>query len=137
MAVDPHAFEKLVPMLGVWLALFLTAGDGWVLSRRQVVMLAGEPAAAVVVSAGRRHDSMLRARKNAVVFDCAGRRAWEPVGSRGYSSITRGRKLPAHDLPSVGCFLDDDLGYSRWKLGLFGAIFALLWVWAAATYRFG
>src|SRR5947208_1218858 len=124
-------------MLGIWLALFLTAGDGWVLSRRQLARLAGKPVTATVVSAARRADLMLRVRKNVVVFDCAGRRGTEPVGTRGFGSMKEGMKLAARDLPPVGCFLDDDLGFSRWKLGLFGAIFILLWIWAAATYRFG
>ena len=136
MAVDPRAFEKLRPMLGVWLAVFLTAGDGWVLSRRQIALLAGKPATAVVVSMARRKDARIGGRRIVVVFDCGGRRVAEPIGA-GLAALGYSGKLPAHDLPAVGCFLDDDLGYSRWKLGLFGLVFAALWVWAAATYRFG
>jgi hypothetical protein len=34
-------------------------------------------------------------------------------------------------------YLDDDFGYSSFKLWLFGATFVALWAWAAARYRFG
>jgi hypothetical protein len=137
MAVDPHAFKRLWPALGIWLVLFLAAGDGWVLLRRQAALRFGRPARAIVVSAGRRREAAFGARKNVVTFDCEGSRSSEPVGSRGFSSIKPGRRLPAHVLPRVGAFLDDDLGYSRWKLGLFSAAFLALWAWAAARYRFG
>lgn len=41
IVVDRHAFDSLWPMLGVWLACFLTAGDGVLLLRRQYVLARG------------------------------------------------------------------------------------------------
>lgn len=62
--------------------------------------------------------------------------AREAVGGAGWAALKPGARRPAHVLRGAA-FLDDDLGYSRWKLGLFGAGFATLWLWAAARRRFG
>lgn len=139
IVIDPHAFRKLWPMLGVWLLLFLTAGDAWTVVRRQAALAFGEPGEAVILSKGReRHN--LHGRRNYVRFACQHegkrREAREPVGTEGWQDLAAGARRPAH-LLGEAAFLDDDLGYSRWKLGLFGFAFLALWAWAAATYRFG
>jgi len=130
IVVDRHAFDSLWPALGIWLFLFITAGDGWLLLRRQYVLDRGAPAKAVVTA---KHRS---SGKNYVYFECAGAQVKEPVGARGYPAIDAGESLPAHALAG-SAYLDDDLGYSRWKLWLFGGAFIALWAWAALRYRFG
>lgn len=126
-------------MLGVWLLLFVTAGDAWTVVRRQAALAFGKPVEATILSKGRERRK-LHGRRNYVLFACRyeGKRleAREPVGKDGWAELAEGSRKPAH-LLGTAAFLDDDLGYSRWKLGLFGFAFVALWAWAAATYRFG
>lgn len=58
------------------------------------------------------------------------------MGSRGFAQVLAGKRAAAHTLGDA-VFLDDDFGYSRFKLWLFGSAFVSLWLWAAARYRFG
>lgn len=139
IVIDRHAFERLWPALGVWLALFLTAGDAWTVVRRQAALLLGKPAEAVIVSKSReRHQLHGRRRLARFAYQQDGRRVEtrEAVGSKGWDALSPGTRRPVH-VWGGAAFLDDDLGYSRWKLGLFGVAFVGLWAWAAATYRFG
>jgi hypothetical protein len=116
--------------LGIWLFLFITAGDGWLLLRRQYVLERGVPIRAIVIS---KHRS---GGKNYLYFECAGAKTKEPVGGKGFSSLNIGQDLHAHAFAG-SAYLDDDLGYSGWKLWLFGGAFFALWAWAALRYRFG
>lgn len=141
IVIDPHAFKRLWPALGVWLILFVTAGDARTLVHRQLALAFGAPAEAVIE--GKRTLRVRlpgRVRRNYVDFSYRRqgslRKAREPVGGAGWASLEVGSRRPAHVLGEAA-FLDDDLGYSRWKLGVFGAAFAALWLWAAARYRFG
>lgn len=127
MAVDPHAFQKLRPLLGVWLALFLTAGDGLTLLGRKAALRFGRPASGVV----------LAVRRKTITFQCEGRTAREKVSYLD-DNLRPGRRVAVHVLPRIErAYLDNDRGYSRWKIWLFGAAFVALWIWAMATYRFG
>lgn len=130
IVVDRHAFDSLWPALGIWLFLFITAGDGWLLLRRQYVLERGVPIRAIVIS---KHRS---GGKNYLYFECAGAKTKEPVGGKGFSSLNIGQDLHAHAFAG-SAYLDDDLGYSGWKLWLFGGAFFALWAWAALRYRFG
>lgn len=139
--VDRHAYKLLWPALGVWLLLFITAGDAWTVLRRQAALAFGKPVEAVVL--GKRTErvpGLGRARRNVVDFsyEWEGKRlkSREAVGASGWAALKPGARRPAHVLRGAA-FLDDDLGYSLWKLGLFGAGFAALWLWAAARRRFG
>ena len=126
MAVDPHAFKSLWPALGIWLAVFLAAGGGSILCRQAALRL-GAPASAVVVA--------VRGRR--VTLEYGGARTGQFVSLRS-GELRRGRLVPVHLVPRTNwAYLDDDRGYSRWKLWVFGAAFVGLWVWAAARYRFG
>jgi hypothetical protein len=138
IVVDPHAFEDLWPALGVWLLLFVTAGDGVTLLRRQAALRLGTPVEVVITDKKRESPPLLgRARRNYAYFRWDGGAGKEPVGSSaGWTLLAPRQKRPAHLLKS-SAFLDDDFGYSRFKLGLFGAAFIALWAWAAARYRFG
>ena len=138
IVVDPHAFEDLWPALGVWLLLFLTAGDGAALLHRQACLLLGKPVQVTITGKERRSPPLLgRARRNYAYFRWEGGRGKEAVGSgKGWTLLATDQKRPAHVLRS-SAFLDDDFGYSRFKLWLFGGAFAALWLWAAARYRFG
>ena len=127
MAVDPHAFQKLWPMLGVWFALFLTAGDGITLLGRQAALRFGHPASAIVVGV----------RRKTITFQCEGTTTSEKVVFVD-DKLRPGRTIPVHVLPRLNrAYLDSDRGYSSWKGWLFGAAFVALWIWAMATYRFG
>lgn len=139
--VDRHAYRLLWPALGVWLILFVIAGDAWTVLRRQAALTFGTPVEAVVL--GKRTERVRglgRARRNVVDFsypwDGKPLKGREAVGTAGWAALKPGARRPAHVLRGAA-FLDDDLGYSRWKLGLFGAGFAALWLWAAARRRFG
>ena len=141
IVIDPHAFKRLWPALGVWLLLFITAGDAWTVVRRQAALAWGTPIEVVVHGKRRETVQMLgRFQRNVVdfSFDLGGKRlkGRAPVGLKGLAGIKAGARRPAHALGEAA-FLDDDLGYSRWKLGLFGAAFVALWLWAAGRYRFG
>lgn len=138
IVVDPHAFEDLWPALGLWLLLFVTAGDGVTLLRRQAALWAGAPVQVTITDKKRETPRLLgRVRRNYAYFRWEGGTAKEPVGAgKGWALLVKDQKRPAHRLRS-SAFLDDDFGYSRFKLSLFGAAFAALWLWAAARYRFG
>lgn len=138
IVVDPHAFEDLWPALGIWALLFLTAGDGVTLLRRQAALRLGTPVEVTITDKRREAPRLLgRTRRNYAYFRWEGGREKEAVGSgRGWALLATDQKRPAHRLKS-SAFLDDDFGYSRFKLWLFGGAFAALWLWAAARYRFG
>jgi len=138
IVVDPHAFEDLWPALGVWLLLFVTAGDGVTLLRRQAALWAGTPVQVTIVGKKTETPRLLgRARRNYAYFRWKGGSGKEPVGGgEGWALLAKDQKRPAHWFRS-SAFLDDDFGYSRLKLGLFGAAFVALWLWAAARNRFG
>ena len=140
IVIDPRAFKSLWPALGLWLTLFATAGDGWTTLRRQAALAFGTPAEAVIDGKRTlRLRMFMPVRRNAVDFSYelrgVRRKAREAVGA-GWSSLAVGSRRPIHVLGGAA-FLDDDLGYSRWKLWVFGAAFVALWLWAAARYRFG
>ncbi len=138
IVVDPRAFRRLWPALGVWLFLFLTAGDGAAILRREAALRFGRPAQATIVAKRRRRSPVLTSiRRNVVYFAPLGAKTLdqEAVGPL-WHALSRGRRVAVHVL-GTRAFLDDDLGYSRWKLSVFGAAFAALWLWAAARYRFG
>lgn len=139
--VDRHAYKLLWPALGVWLLLFVTAGDAWTVLRRQAALAFGTPVEAVVLAKRTgRVRALGRSRRNVVEFSSLldGKRlkTRQAVGAAGWAALKPGSRRSAHVLRGAA-FLDDDLGYSRWKLGLFGAGFAALWLWAAARRRFG
>lgn len=141
IVIDRHAYKLLWPALGVWLLLFITAGDAWTVLRRQAALAFGSPVEAVVL--GKRTERVRglgRVKRNVVEFSYSWEgislAAREAVGGAGWAALKPGARRPAHVLRGAA-FLDDDLGYSRWKLGLFGAGFATLWLWAAARRRFG
>ncbi|MBI4349548.1 MAG: hypothetical protein HY553_22120 [Elusimicrobia bacterium] len=142
IVIDPHAFRRLVPALGIWAFLFLTAGDGCHVLKRQLALRAGEPGVARIEGTRVARVNLIvgRERRHFVDFSY-------PSGAgvrRGTGAVSRAGAPKAAAGARVGirvhrgaAYLEDDLGYSRWKLGLFGAAFAGLWLWAAATYRFG
>ena len=141
IVVDPHAFDGLWPALGIWLLLFLTAGDAWTVVRRQAALAFGTPVSAVVEGKRRLPLPMARGARRDYLdlsyeFRGAPSKTREAVGAPGWAKVKVGARRPAHVLGGAA-FLDDDFGYSRWKLGLFGAAFVALWLWAAARYRFG
>lgn len=137
LVVDPHAFDDLWPALGLWLLLFLTVGDGLTLLRRQAALRLGAPVEATITGKRRLRARPLPALRDYAYFRWDGGTAREPVGGgRGWARLAKGQKRPAHRLGS-SAFLDDDFGYSRFKLGLFGGAFLALWLWAIARYRFG
>ena len=134
IVVDRHAFDSLWPALAIWLLLFVTAGDAWTVARRQAALAFGAPVTATIIGKHRAHgrDSL----RFSYVAGGRPARADEAVGPRGWRSLRVGQERPASAWAGAA-FLDDDFGYSRWKLGLFGAAFAALWLWALARYRFG
>jgi hypothetical protein len=141
IVVDPRAYESLWPALVVWLLLFVSAGDAWTVIRREGALLFGAPAHALIEDKRRLPAPLLGgARRDYLYlsFEAKGRRlrSREAVGSAGWTKIRVGASARVHVLGS-SAFVDDDFGYSRWKLGLFGAAFAALWAWAAARRRFG
>ncbi len=142
IVVDPHAFKALWPALAVWTFLFLTAGDGWNVLKRQLVLAAGTPAEALIEEKRRRTVSLIVGRERKYFLECSyaangGRKTFrEPVRAAGWEAVKVGSRKPIH-VRGDAAFLDDDFGYSRWKLGLFGLAFVALWLWAAARYRFG
>lgn len=129
IVVDPHAFRQLWPALAVWLVLFLTAGDGWTITRRGAALEFGRPAHATIV------DKSRRSGRNYVAMKAEGSVSREAVG-RGWSRIKPGEEVSVHVIGG-SAFLDDDFGYARWKAIVFGGSFVLLWLWAIARYRFG
>lgn len=129
IVVDPHAFRQLWPALAIWLALFLTAGDGWLIMRRAAALHFGRPAEAVIVEKRRRSGRNYVSLKTGTIV------SREAVG-KSWSSLEPGEAVDVHIL-GASPFLDDDLGYSRWKSIVFGSAFAALWLWAIARYRFG
>jgi|SRR5579883_468912 len=129
IVVDRHAFRQLWPALAIWLALFLTAGDGWMILRRCAALELGRPAQAIVVEKRRRSG------RNYVSLRLDGSLSKEAVGG-GWKKIEVGQEVAVHQW-NGWTFLDDDFGYSRWKAAVFGGAFAALWLWAAARYRFG
>ncbi|MBI3553093.1 MAG: hypothetical protein HY077_11310 [Elusimicrobia bacterium] len=136
IVVDPHAFRRLWPALGVWLFLFLTAGDGAVLLKRQFVLARGEPAKGILTAKVREAVPMLGAKRMVAYFRFRGadgrlRTAKEPVGAGTIKAE------PVIYALGDRAYLADDLGYSRWKGLFFAAAFAALWLWALARYRFG
>lgn len=138
IVVDRHAFDSLWPWLGVWLVCFVTAGDGVHLLKRQHALRTGTKAVAELVRESRDPVPFLKAQKRdyfhlRVGGNDAGK---QPVGKGGLKAVMRGARLAVHVRDGVA-YLDDDFGYSRFKLGLFGAVFVALWAWAAARYRFG
>ncbi len=134
IVVDPHAFDSLWPALLVWFLLFVTAGDALTTVGRQAAQWWGAPATATVVA---KHKGGTR-RSLELSYDWQGakRKTRENVGARGWARAAVGSRRDAHVLLGRA-YLDDDFGYSRWKLGLFGAAWCALWLWAAARYRFG
>ncbi|MDP3544377.1 MAG: hypothetical protein Q8T11_18085 [Elusimicrobiota bacterium] len=141
IVIDRHAYKLLWPALGVWLLLFIAAGDAWPVLRRQAALAFGTPVEAVVLAKRtERVRGLGRVKRNVVEFSYSwgGRRleARQVVAGARWAALKAGSRRPAHVLRGAA-FLDDDLGYSRWKLGLFGAAFAALWLWAAARRRFG
>jgi hypothetical protein len=132
--VDPHAFRQLWPWLGVWLVCFVTAGDGVYLLKRQAALLSGRPEIRTVRDKRRERVPFLKAQKRDYLYLVPAGRA--PVGKGGYASVNPGDTVAVHAWRDEA-YLDRDYGYSRFKLGLFGAVFAGLWLWAAARYRFG
>jgi hypothetical protein len=138
IVVDRHAFDQLWPALAVWLACFLTAGDGIHVLKRQYALLTGKRAVAELKAESRERVPFLRAQKRdyfhlRVGLDDTGK---QPVGRGGLKKYMPGAQLAVH-VRGGTAYLDDDFGYSRFKLGLFGAVFLALWAWAAARYRFG
>ena len=142
IVIDPHAFRPLWPALGVWLALFLTAGDARTVVPRQFVLAFGAPAEARVAGKSRASVPALLGRERRYYiefsYEAGGSRGKgsEPVGPTRWSAVPVGSRRAIHVRGGMA-FLDDDLGYSRWKLGMFGGAFIALWLWAAARYRFG
>jgi hypothetical protein len=141
IVVDPHAYDSLWPALAVWLLLFVTAGDAWTVARRQCALVLGVPAQALVEDKRRLPVALLGGHRRDYLYlsyeaGGARRRTREAVGSAGWARVKRGARVSVHLLGSAA-FVDDDFGYSRWKLGLFGAAFVALWAWAAARRRFG
>ena len=131
--IDRHAFKPLWPALGVWLFLFLTAGDGVSLVGRQLALAFGAPAQATVADKSRRN------RRNylhlSYEWKKQRRSSRAPVG-KGWGSVKPRSKRAVHLLAGKA-YLDDDLGYSGWKLLFFSAAFVALWAWAFARRRFG
>ena len=142
IVIDPHAFRPLWPALAVWLALFLTAGDARTVVSRQFVLAFGSPGEAVVIGKRKATVGALLGRERRWVVEFSYTRdgvaavGQEPVGPSRWPSVAVGSRRAIH-IRGAAAFLDDDLGYSRWKLGLFGGAFIALWLWAAARYRFG
>ena len=131
--IDRHAFERLWPALGVWLFLFLTAGDATTTLGRLCASRLGVPVDAVVEGRAKRQGrSYLELSYERQGTKHHGR---APIAGRA-SSIPAGAKRQVY-LWAGRAYLADDLGYSRWKLGLFGAAFLALWAWALARRRFG
>jgi len=142
IVIDPHAFERLWPALGVWLLLFLTAGGARTGLPRQFVLAFGTPAEAKVTGKGKASVVALLGRERryyvdfSYTLDGVEGKGREPVSPTKWASVSVGSRRAVH-VRDGAAYLDDDLGYSRWKLGMFGGAFAALWLWAAARYRFG
>jgi len=140
IVVDPHAFRRLWPVLGVWLFFFLTAGDGVWLFKRQMMLQGGVKAYGIVTAKVREPVPMLRGTRNVVYFRFPGanghlRTTKETVGSK-WGEMYPGEETPVHVVQD-SAVLDDDRGYTRLKVLVFGGIFAALWLWALGRYRFG
>ena len=126
MAVDPNAFRKLRVLIGLWLALFILA-DGVIMTLRQVALRFGVSDTGVAVGTYR--------NRVAVKYDGVITRQYVSWPDK---SLRPGRPVVVHILPRTSwAFLDDDYGHSKWKFQVFGVLFAGLWAWAFATYRFG
>jgi len=134
IVVDPHAFDALWPALLVWLLLFVTAGDAVTVLGRRAALWWGKPATATV--SAKRRGGARRSLELSYQWGGATRASRENVGARGWARAAVGTRRDVHVLRGRA-YLDDDFGYSRWKLGLFGAAWIALWLWAAARYRFG
>jgi hypothetical protein len=141
IVVDPHAFKRLWPVLGVWLVLFVTAGDGFWLLKRQYILRSPVKVSAIITAKVVEPVPRLNTKRNIVYFrypDESGKlkTAKEPVGS-GWSSLHPGHEEPARLSLGVGVALEDDRGYTRFKGLVFGGGFLALWLWALGRYRFG
>src|SRR5438270_3157447 len=68
IVVDPHAFRRLWPVLGVWLCLFLTAGDGSTLLRRGYVLARGEHVPGILTAVTHEPVPMLGGRRRVAYF---------------------------------------------------------------------
>jgi hypothetical protein len=136
IVVDPHAFNRLWPILGVWLFLFVTAGDGVLLARRQYVLLEGKKDTAILAAKNWESVPMIGGRRMTAYFRFTGANGRLKTAKE---SVGVGRLAPEPAVHVLGdqAYLDDDLGYSRWKLVVFGGSFAALWLWALGRYRFG